>query len=196
MNQNKNRVNYRFPFWLTVIFLLLILIPFAILSDQLILAKISGLLCLLLVIIAMRFWFHAAKLNSGVKDRVIINKNDWFDLVRLYPSIYTWNKNDILALKDRIGILLANVEFRKSESELCNRIEAIEVAFQLSVYYWEEEYFTKDDTYVYMVTDSIIRLIDINTNQELEVFSLGFSQPTDSISALKTHYRSLNQVSL
>ena len=142
------------------------------------------------------FWFHAAKLNSGVKDRVVINKNDWFDLERLYPSIYTWNKNDIWALKDRIGILLANVEFRKSESELCNRIEAIEVAFQLSVYYWEEEYFTKDDTYVYMVTGSIIRLIDINTNQELEVFSLGFSQPTDSISALKTHYRSLNQVSL
>mgnify|MGYP000215068656 CR=1 FL=1 len=67
MNQNKNRVNYRFPFWLTVIFLLLILIPFAILSDKMILAKISGLLCLLVVIIAMRFWFHAAKLNSGVK---------------------------------------------------------------------------------------------------------------------------------
>jgi hypothetical protein len=195
MNQNKNRVNYRFPLWLTVIFLLLILIPLAILSDQMILAKISGLLCLLVVIIAMRFWFHAAKLNSGVKDRVIINKNDWFDLERLYPSIYTWNKNDLLALKDRIGILLANVEFRKSKSELCSRIEAIEVAFQLSVYYWEEEYYNTDGAYVYLVTDSVIHLLDINTNQQLVGLSLGFSHPAESISALKAHYRSSNQVS-
>jgi len=196
MNQNKNRVNYRFPLWLTVIFLLLILIPYAILSNQMILAKISGLLCLLVVIIAMRFWFDAAKHNSGVKDRVIINNNDWFDLERLYPSIYKWNKNDTQALRDRIGILLANVEFRKSSSELCNRIEAIEVAFQLSVYYWEEDFFTKDYSFVYMVTDSGIRLIDINSNQELESLSLGFSCPTNSVKALKEHYRSLNQVSV
>ncbi len=196
MNQNKNRVNYRFPLWLTVIFLLLILIPFAILSNQMILAKISGLLCLLVVIIAMRFWFHAAKQNSGVKDRVIINNNDWFDLERLYPSIYKWNKNDSLALRDRIGILLANVEFRKSSSELCNRTEAIEVAFQLSVYYWEEDFFTKDYSYVYMVTDSGIRLIDLISNQELESLSLGFSYPSDSVAALKSRYRSLNQVSI
>jgi hypothetical protein len=196
MNQNKNRVNYRFPVWLTVIFLLLILIPYAILSNQMILAKISGLLCLLVVIIAMRFWFDAAKQNSGVKDRVIINNNDWFDLERLYPSIYKWNKNDTLALRDRIGILLANVEFRKSSSELCNRIEAIEVAFQLSVYYWEEDFFTKDYSFVYMVTESGIRLIDINSNQELESLSLGFLYPTNSVKALKEHYRSLNQVSV
>jgi hypothetical protein len=196
MNQNKNRVNYRFPLWLTVIFLLLILIPCAILSNQMILAKISGLLCLLVVIIAMRFWFDAAKQNSGVKDRVIINNNDWFDLERLYPSIYKWNKNDTLALRDRIGILLANVEFRKSSSELCNRIEAIEVAFQLSVYYWEEDYFTNEDTFVYIVTDSIIRLLDINTNQDLVSLSLGFSHPSDSIATLKAYYRSLNQVSV
>jgi hypothetical protein len=87
MNQNKNRVNYRFPLWLTVIFLLLILVPCAILTNQIVLAKISGLVCLLVVIVALRFWFRAAKLNSNTRDRVLINANDWFDLERLYPYI-------------------------------------------------------------------------------------------------------------
>ena len=130
MNQNKNRVNYRFPLWLTVIFLLLILVPCAILTNQIILAKLSGLLCLLIVIVALRFWFRAAKLNSNVRDRVIINRNDWFDLERLYPSLYKWSKMDVSILKDRIGLVLANVEMRRNKEELCDRKEAIELAFQ------------------------------------------------------------------
>ena len=129
MNSNHNRLSYRFPFWLTVIFLLLILVPCAILTNQIILAKLSGLLCLLIVIVALRFWFRAAKLNSNVRDRVIINRNDWFDLERLYPSLYKWSKMDVSILKDRIGLLLANVEMRRNKEELCDRKEAIELAF-------------------------------------------------------------------
>jgi hypothetical protein len=193
MNQNKNCVNYRFPLWLTVIFLLLILVPCAILTNQMILAKLSGLLCLLIVIIALRFWFRAAKLNSNVRDRVIINRNDWFDLERLYPSLYKWNKMDVSILKDRIGLLLANVEMRRNKEELCTRTEAIEMAFQFCVYFWNEDYPELVNAYLYIGAENSVRLMNRENEQHSQQWTLGFSQSSDSIQALKAHYRSNNQ---
>jgi hypothetical protein len=192
MNQNKNRVNYRFPLWLTVIFLLLILVPCAILSNQIVLAKLSGLLCLLVVIVALRFWFRAAKLNSNVRDRVIINKNDWFDLERLYPSLYKWSKTDVSILKDRIGLLLANVEMRRSKDELCSRAEAIEMAFQFCVYNWSEDSVNLETVYLYIDKDQMICMVNRENEEFQQRLSLGFQHPSDSVEALKAHYRMSN----
>jgi hypothetical protein len=192
MNQNKNRVNYRFPLWLTVIFLLLILVPCAILSNQIVLAKLSGLLCLLVVIVALRFWFRAAKLNSNVRDRVIINKNDWFDLERLYPSLFKWSKTDVSILKDRIGLLLANVEMRRSKDELCSRAEAIEMAFQFCVYNWSEDSVNLEAVYLYIDKDQMICMVNRENEELQQRLSLGFQHPSDSIEALKAHYRISN----
>lgn len=193
MNQNKNRVNYRFPLWLTVIFLLLILVPCAILTNQIVLAKISGLVCLLVVIVALRFWFRAAKLNSNTRDRVLINNNDWFDLERLYPSLYKWNKMDVSILKDRIGLLLANVEMRRSNEELCSRAEAIEIAFQFCVYYWGDDYVHTDDVFLHIDSDKRLHLTNRENEAVLTSLTLGFSQSCDSIHALKAYYKSNNQ---
>jgi hypothetical protein len=193
MNQNKNRVNYRFPLWLTVIFLLLILVPCAILTNQIVLAKISGLVCLLVVIVALRFWFRAAKLNSNTRDRVLINANDWFDLERLYPSLYKWNKMDVSILKDRIGLLLANVEMRRSKEELCTRSEAIEIAFQFCVYYWGDDDVQTDDTFLYIDSDKRLHVMNRENEEVLTSLTLGFSQSCDSIHSLKAYYKSNNQ---
>jgi hypothetical protein len=192
MNQNKNRVNYRFPLWLTVIFLLLILVPCAILTNQIVLAKLSGLVCLLVVIVALRFWFRAAKLNSNTRDRVLINNNDWFDLERLYPSLYRWNKKDISILKDRIGLLLANIEMRRNKEELCTRAEAIEIAFQFCVYCWGEDYLQTDDVFLYIGSDKRLHLMKRENEEVLMSLTLGFSQSFDSIQALKAYYKSNN----
>ena len=193
MNQNKNRVNYRFPIWLTVIFLLLILVPCAILTNYIVLAKISGLVCLLVVIVALRFWFRAAKLNSNTRDRVLINANDWFDLERLYPSLFKWNKMDVSILKDRIGLLLANVEIRRSKEELCTRSEAIEIAFQFCVYYWGDDYVHTDDAFLYIDADKRLHVMNRENEKVLTSLILGFSQPFDSIHSLKAYYKSNNQ---
>jgi len=193
MNQNKNRVNYRFPIWLTVIFLLLILVPCAILTNYIVLAKISGLVCLLVVIVALRFWFRAAKLNSNTRDRVLINANDWFDLERLYPSLFKWNKMDVSILKDRIGLLLANVEIRRSKEELCTRSEAIEIAFQFCVYYWGDDYVHTDDAFLYIDADKRLHVMNRENEKVLTSLTLGFSQSCDSIHSLKAYYKSNNQ---
>jgi hypothetical protein len=193
MNQNKNRVNYRFPLWLTVIFLLLILIPFAILTHYIVLAKISGVLCLLVVIVAMRFWFRAAKLNSDVRDRVILNNNDWFDLERTYPSVYKWNKREVSILKDRIGLMLANTEIRNINNELCPRKEAIETAFQLCVFYWEENSSELTNACINVGEDSTLYIKNLESDQVVLRFSLGFSQSSESLNGLKSYYRFENE---
>ena len=193
MNQNKTRVNYRFPLWLTVIFLLLVLVPCAILSNYILVAKISGLLCLLVVIVALRFWFRAAKLNSNVKDRVILNNNDWFDLERLYPSIYRWNKGEVSILKDRIGLMLANTEIRNRENELCTRKEAIEIAFQFCVYYWEDNTVQLDHKRIYIGKDFTLCLKNIESDQVTHSLTLGFSQSFETLKGLKSYYRSINE---
>jgi hypothetical protein len=192
MNQVKTRVNYRFPLWLTVIFLLLILVPCAILTNYIILAKLSGLLCLLIVIIALRFWFRAAKLNSNIKDRVILNKNDWFDIGRLYPSVYKWNKKEVSILMDRIGLILANSEIRDRENNLCGRKEAIEIAFQFCIYFWEEDSIQIDNTCIYIGEHSRIYMKNIQNDQVLIHLSLGLTQSFESIKGLQSYYRSIN----
>jgi len=193
MNQNKTRVNYRFPLWLTVIFLLLVLVPCAILTNNMMLAKLSGLLCLLVVIIALRFWFRAAKLNSNVKDRVILNKNDWFDIERLYPSVYRWNKKEVSILMDRIGLILANTEIRDRENKLCARKEAIEIAFQFCVYYWEDNSIQIDNTCLYIGEDSKLCMKNIENDQVLIHLTLGFTHSFETIKGLQSYYRSINE---
>lgn len=192
MDSNQIRRNYRFPLWITVIFLLLILIPVSIVSNVIVLAKISGVLCLLTVVFAMRFWFRVAKQNAGHQDRVVINYNDWFDLQRTYPCIKQWEKSDIRALKDRIGILLASVEFRKTKNELSSRAEAIQQAFQYAVFYWGEEYPNMEDTYLYIDGDNHLVFSSVSNHEDSKKLTLGFDQSFSSVNDLHAHYHSLN----
>ena len=194
MNSNHNRLSYRFPFWLTVIFLLLIVIPISILTNQLVVAKFSGILCLLIVVFAMRYWFRVAKQNAGRRDRVILNNNDWFDLQRAYPSVTNWSKGDVTILKDRIGLLLANVEFRKNKNELSSREEAIQQAFQWCVFYWQNESQVFNDSYLYIDGQNQHVQCSVLTNEIIVKLSLGFDKSFSKVEDLQLHYQAINPV--
>ena len=191
MNSNNNRLSYRFPFWLTVIFLLLVLVPIGLLLNQVLLAKVSGVLCLIVVLLALKYWFKTARLNSGVNERVFLTHNDWFEIERVYPSVRNWSKSDIRTLKDRIGLMLANVELRKSQTELASRNEAIQMAFQFCVLKWNESKKEAEKFYLYIgEKNTLVKHALLNQNEE--VFLLGFDQSTNSISELESHYNGLN----
>ncbi|MFM6935376.1 MAG: hypothetical protein ACKOXP_08025 [Flavobacteriales bacterium] len=192
MSSNHHHLSYRFPFWLTVIFLLLIFIPLAILSDFMIVAKISGVLCLVMVLLAMKYWFSIAKKKSGVRDRVVLTKNDLFELERIFPAMKSWNKGDLRILKDRIGVLLANVEFRKNATEGCSRDEAILMAFQLSVYDWGNDHVKRENIYLYIGAEKKLQIHDVTNDVLQTTLTLGFANSFSSIHAMKSHYQSLN----
>lgn len=191
MNSNNNRLSYRFPFWLTVIFLLLVLVPIGLLLNQVLLAKVSGILCLIVVLMALKFWFKIARLKSGLNERVLLTHNDWFEIERFYPSVRNWSKSDVRILKDRIGLMLANVELRKSKTELANRNEAIRMSFQFCVLNWMTPKIVTENMYLYIGANNVLIKHDLLTNKE-EVFSLGFDQVTNSITELEIYYKGLN----
>ncbi len=128
---DKNNVQYRFPLWIAVFFLLLTLVPFGVFFNLILLAKTAGILATILLIIAIRYWFYVAKRRNKKVDRVILNTNDTFDLLHLFPVLNFWSKSDMQILKDRIGILLANhtlVILDNNEVKLISKKEALKFA--------------------------------------------------------------------
>lgn len=191
MNSNNHHLSYRFPFWLTVIFLLLVLVPIGLLLNQVLLAKLSGVLCLILVLLALKYWFKIARLKSGVNERVLLTRNDWFEVERAYPSVHKWSKSDIRIIKDRIGLMLANIELRKNQTELAGRNEAILMAFQFCVLDWNAKIIDKKNFFLYKGTNNTLIKHDIMNERE-ESFSLGFDEISHSISQLESIYLRLN----
>ena len=130
MSNTKN-LKYRFPFWIAVFFCLLILVPIGILLNVIIVAKVAGILATILLIIAIRFWFSVAKNRNKKIDRIILNTNDVFTLMQLFPILKHWSKSDMHILKDRIGIILANyslVDLSDGEPKLMSKKEALRFA--------------------------------------------------------------------
>ena len=84
--------NYRFPLWLTVFLLLLISIPFFIFQENYALAKVLGIVLVLSITIALRYWFAVAKNRNNVVSRVILNRNDLFDLERDFKPFVNYSK--------------------------------------------------------------------------------------------------------
>ena len=136
--QPKNLLKYRFPLWLTIFFLLLILIPIFIFSDQLFLAKIIGVSCLILVIIALRIWLVISRINSSKISRVVLNKNQLFDLERKYTFLNQLSHSNRQILFHRTGLLLAEISFNSEDGILLS--DKIEIAFNISILLLDDEY--------------------------------------------------------
>ncbi len=136
--QPKYLLKYRFPLWLTIFFLLLILIPIFIFSDQLLLAKIIGIICLILVIIALRIWLIISRINSSKVGRVVLNKNQLFELERKYSFLNKLSNSNRQILFHRAGLLLAEISFNSEDGILL--IDKIEIAFNISILLLDDEY--------------------------------------------------------
>ena len=128
---NSKKINYRFPFWIAVFFCLLSLVPFGILINVIIVAKVAGILATILLIIAIRFWFSVAKNRNKKIDRIVLNTNDVYTLIQLFPILKHWTNSDMQILKDRTGIVLANyslVVITNDQPMLMTKKEALRFA--------------------------------------------------------------------
>jgi len=121
--------NYRFPLWLTVFLLLLISIPFFIFQENYAMAKVSGIVLVCSITIALRYWFAVAKNRNNVVARVILNKNDLFDLERDFKPFINYDNESKKIVINRIGILLSKVRFVGPNDLLLDRRESIQMAF-------------------------------------------------------------------
>lgn len=104
--------NYRFKFWLSLFALLLSSIPLFIWLDFFLLAKLTGILVLVLLLFAMRKWFAQARSNNNRVERVVLSTNDLFLLKQILPAYRTFDSSDQRILNDQLGLFLAEVRFK------------------------------------------------------------------------------------
>lgn len=162
--------NYRFPLWMTVFLLLLISIPFFIFQGYYSLAKISGVLLVCSITIALRYWFAVAKNRNNVVARVVLNKNDLFDLERDFKSFLNYDNESKKVIIHRVGILLSKVKFIGPENLLLNRRESIQMAFIYICENWTND-FLIDSDWIFKLSE-IDGADDAGFNYTLSVVSL------------------------
>ena len=131
MTSDKKSFNYRFPLWLTVIFFTLFSIPLFVFFGLLTLAKISGVLTVVLTSIALRYWMRIAKMKSESISRVPITKNDIFDLKRKFPFFNQLSSSKQIEMQDQIGLVLARFRFIDESGEHYSKLNSIQIAIYI-----------------------------------------------------------------
>ena len=132
---------YRFSFWIAVFSFLLIIIPFSVMVlGNLYLAKISGAVLVILLLVALRFWFSVARNRNNIVPRVVLNKNDLFDLNKDFSSFKSISSEDKDIVLNRIGILLSRVKFVDDNNQLLDRREAIQTAYIYVCEHWTDDF--------------------------------------------------------
>lgn len=133
MKQNNQNFNYRFPVWLTVIFFTLFSIPIFIVYNNILLAKISGVITVVLTSIAIRYWMRIARLKSGTSSRVLLTSNDLFDMKRKYSFLKEMTNTDFIALRDRVGVILSRCKFIDELGNHYSKEESINLSLYIGI---------------------------------------------------------------
>ena len=149
-------------------------IPVCIVFDLVVIAKICGVLLVVTILFAMKYWFAVAKNRNHVVPRVVLNKNDLFDLSRDFNSFSVLNQESQTVILNRIGLLLAQAKFVNNDHKLLERRESI----QLSYLYINENW--TDDFQV--SSDWIFILTNVKIDSSLYKFSISTSELSDKLS--------------
>lgn len=113
--------------------------------ENLQLAKIFGSVLVILLIIALRFWFSVARNRNNIVPRVVLNKNDLFDLNKDFSSFKSISAEDKDIVLSRIGILLSRVKFVNGNNQLLDRREAIQTAYIYVCEHWTDDFVVNTD---------------------------------------------------
>jgi len=177
----KNQISYskynqRFPLWVSLFFFLIFSIPILSFFDFKYISKIIGVLTLFLIIFAMRFWLTNSKKFSNVVNRVVLNKNQIFELDRKYLFFKRLNYSQKRILVDNTGIILAETGFLIFDSGIPKE-DLIDIAFNMSILLFDKslnlEDFSNLKTSSILIKEqklSLNSLPEVNSFYSLEVY--------------------------
>lgn len=149
----KHFQKHRFKLWLAVFFLLLCAVVLFAFFNQLVLAKVSGVLLVVLLSVVLRWWLHISKLKATYNAPINLNTNDWYDLQQVFPFLKNLEsfKKDLVSAQ--IGLLLANVIFLDEPNKLMSRKNSLLLSLYIVVKNWDSEIELKD--VIIMFDDSL-----------------------------------------
>lgn len=111
--------------WLLPMIVLLGSVPVLLIYNVSTTARIAGIILVVLVSIALRFWlYNAGKLKKG-KGRVRITINERHTILDYYPTYNRLSAARRKSLEERMGLLLAELSFDKSDHADVSREECI-----------------------------------------------------------------------
>jgi hypothetical protein len=106
--------------WIIIFALLLISVPVLIIAEYVLLAKLTGIILVLLVTIAIRLWVGRA--NKMIKATTVIklNADNRFIIDKYYPSYKSMSSKARLDFESEIIYLLQHVLFDDAQNEVIN----------------------------------------------------------------------------
>ena len=138
---------YHFKFWLPFLFLLLVLIPVFILFDVVIFAKISGVFCLISLMLALWHWKKVAKNINNKVSRISLNTNDRFYLEKTFSCYKSLNSSNKIVFENRVGLFLA--EISSSDSTFVSQSDWLNLASVVVILFWDTPY-KPFDSYIFI----------------------------------------------
>lgn len=144
--------------WLLPMILILGAVPVLLIYNVSVPARIAGVVLVVLVSIALRFWlYNAGKLKKG-RGKVRITINERHTLKELYPSYERISSRSRNYLEERMGLLLAELSFDTADHSDASRENCLLVTLVFA-------FLTEKEPYV-SATDKVVVFSDI-TNKSL-----------------------------
>lgn len=106
--------------WIIIFALLLISVPVLIIAGYVFLAKLLGIVFVVLVSVAIRFWVGRA--NKMIKATTVIklNTDNRFVIDKYYPAYKSMSNKERLEFESEIIYLLQHVLFDDAQNEVIN----------------------------------------------------------------------------
>ncbi len=106
--------------WIIIFALLLISVPILIIAEYVLLAKLIGIVLVVLVTIAIRFWVGRANKMTKATTVIKLNADNRFIIDKYYPSYKSMSNKERLEFESEIIYLLQHVLFDDAQNEVIN----------------------------------------------------------------------------
>jgi hypothetical protein len=132
------------------------------------------------VILALRIWLRISRINSSKVERLVLNKNQTFDLERRYPFLRSLKNANRQILFHRTGLVLAELTFTSDDEIKVN--EKIELAFNMSILLFDDEYKSLNGLVLKISKTSLDDTISLASIRDLTIENVTFSEYRSKLS--------------
>jgi len=137
--------------WIVTFFIVLGSIPILLLLDLVALAKLIGLLTVILTVVALRLWVANSRKKSEREERIRITINDRFWLEKNIPFYKRLSKKDRLIFEDRIGIFIADITITEVNKDKPSKETCFYVASSAIIAFWGLPFWNYGDLHEVLV---------------------------------------------
>ena len=106
--------------WIIIFALLLLSVPVLIIAGYVFLAKLLGIVLVVLVSVAIRFWVGRANKMTKAASVIKLNADNRFVIDKYYPAYKSMSSKERLEFESEIVFLLQHVLFDDNQKEAIN----------------------------------------------------------------------------